>query len=859
MPAAKRLRLAIGLPARDPQGLSNFLARAYDPASPDYRHYLTPRAFTEKFGPTEAEYAAVIRFAQTNGLTVAATHGNRLLLDVDGTVADIQRAFHITLNTYRHPTEAREFYAPDADPSVEAALPVADVSGLSNYALPRPRNARLNSTGSAPAGPKTGSGPSGDYMGNDFRAAYLPDVTLTGAGQTVGLAQFDGFYADDISAYETEAGLPAVPIQTVLLDGYDGLPMPGTNDANAEVSLDIELTIAMAPGLSGIVVFEVGPNGLANDLLSAMAASNQIQQFSCSWGWSGGPSATTDAILQQMAAQGQSFFNASGDSDAFTLGGNSSNGVDNPSLSDAPASSPYLTQVGGTTLATSGAGGAWSSESAWNRGASHGQSNGTSGGVSSHYPIPNWQTTVDMSANGGSTAYRNIPDVAMVAENVYVRYANGWHGAFGGTSCASPLWAGLAALINQQAAAAGLPPIGWINPAVYALGASSLYGASFHDITVGDNISASSPNEYYAVAGYDLCTGWGSPSGQGLIDALAGPRESLRLIPATGWTASGPVGGPFDVSADALLLTNAGSASLVWSLSNTSAWLSVSSNSGALSGGAAAALVLGLTPVAASLGPGTYWTTLLISNETSQAAQGLSCALEIRQALVRNGGFESGDFSGWTLVGNSVDNNYIYDVVEGSLDYPLVVHSGTFGAFMGDTQLATLSQTLRTVPGQNYLLSLWLDNPKSSGTQTFIVRWNTNSPDANELYRLSSPPVLTWTNLVFLVPAAGSNTVLQIAAQNNDNYFGVDDISLTPLPALEFQSALPSGNDLLLTWAAATGLVYQVQYTTGLAPAHWTNLGAAFIATNSTATVSDPDALLSARQRFYRFSLRPGP
>jgi len=213
---------------------------------------------------------------------------------------------------------------------------------------------------------------------------------LTGSGQWVGLVEFDGFFAGDISSYETAAGLPAVPLQTVLLDGYNGAPTTGANSGNVEVSLDIEMAVCAAPGLSGIVVFEAGPNGIPNDVLNAMAASPGVSQFSCSWGWGGGPSTTTDVIFKNMAAQGQSFFTASGDTDAFTSGSSSANGVDNTSLQDAPSSCPYITVVGGTTLTTTGPGGSWSSETVWNWGLQKGKYVGSSGGISSYYSIPDW-------------------------------------------------------------------------------------------------------------------------------------------------------------------------------------------------------------------------------------------------------------------------------------------------------------------------------------------------------------------------------------------------------------------------------------------------------------------------------------
>jgi subtilase family serine protease len=193
-----------------------------------------------------------------------------------------------------------------------------------------------------------------------------------------------------------------------------------------------------------------------------MAASNQIKQLSCSWGWGGGPSTTTDNIFKEMATQGQSFFVAVGDSDAFTVGSSSVNGVDNTSLDNAPSSCPYITVVGGTTLSTTGPGGSWSSETTWNWGLDDGSYVGTSGGVSSYYSIPTWQAGISMSANGGSTTHRNIPDVALTADNVYVAYGDGSSATFGGTSCATPLWAALVALMNQQAASTGALN-GWLH------------------------------------------------------------------------------------------------------------------------------------------------------------------------------------------------------------------------------------------------------------------------------------------------------------------------------------------------------------------------------------------------------------
>jgi Pro-kumamolisin, activation domain/Divergent InlB B-repeat domain/Glucodextranase, domain B len=529
--AKRQLNLVIGLPLRNPEALTNLLHQIYDPASPNFRQFLTPEQFTQMFGPTEQDYEALIAFAKSQGLTVSRRHSNRMLLGVHGPVADIEKAFQVTLRLYQHPTEKRRFFATDVEPSVPSGLRVLDISGLSDYGRPHPKY-KLKPANALPT-PKTGSGPGGNYMGLDFRAAYAPGVSLTGAGQTVALVQFDGYLASDIAAYAAQAGLPTVSLQNVLLNGFDGLPTG--NGGEVEVSLDIEMVISMAPGLSKVIVYEGDPyNFFPNTVLNRIATDNSARQISCSWGWVGGPNATTEQIFLQMAAQGQSFFNASGDDDAFLPGQ-----VDDPSYFGTPSASPNITQVGGTTLTTTGPQGSWSSETVWNWGGGV----GSSGGISTYYGIPTWQQGIDMTANKGSTSNRNIPDVALTADDIFVIADGGVHyGGVGGTSVAAPLWAGFTALVNQQAAQTESPPVGFINPAIYALGKGPDYTSDFHDVTTGNNEWFGSPTLFSAVAGYDLCTGWGTPVGQNLIYALTSSGGvpdgilELSVVPFNGAT-----------------------------------------------------------------------------------------------------------------------------------------------------------------------------------------------------------------------------------------------------------------------------------------------------------------------------------
>ena len=135
------------------------------------------------------------------------------------------------------------------------------------------------------------------------------------------------------------------------------------------------------------------------------------------------------------------------------------------------------------------------------------------------------------------------------------------------------MWAGFAALANEQAAALGKPRIGFLNPTLYSIGRGAGYAAALHDITTGNNTNGASPAHFFAVPGYDLCTGWGTPAGSNLINALVSPPDALQIFPAANLTAGGGTGGPFNPAAQNIVLTNFGPTSLNWALANTAPWL----------------------------------------------------------------------------------------------------------------------------------------------------------------------------------------------------------------------------------------------------------------------------------------------
>jgi subtilase family serine protease len=554
----QRINLSIVLPLRNQRGLTGLLSRLYEPSSPDYHHFLSVAQFTEQFGPTAEDYQAVVDFAQANGFTVSNRPANRLIVPITGTVTQVENALHVRMKNYRHPTENRTFYSPDREPSLDLVVPVAHIAGLNNYSIPRPL-VKKALAGQAPVNASvTGSGPAGSYLASDMRAAYYTSTVptastaLTGSGQTVGLVEFDGYDISDVTssfdgtatsttrgsnyilAYTpaSEGTTYSIPINNVLLNGASGAACQQTTSAcdDSEEALDIVQAIGMAPGLSQVRLY-IGFSDV--DILNSMATENIAKQISISWGWSPDDPATDDALFQELAAQGQSVFAASGDDGAFDP------------LEDVsyPAEDAWLTAVGGTDLVTNSAGMGWNSEIAWTQ---------SGGGISPDgIPIPSWQAGVNNASNAGSTTLRNVPDVA--AEGNFDNYdcdMGVCQGDWAGTSFATPRWAGFMALVNQQAVAAGNPTVGFINPALYTIGESSSYENDFHDITSGNNGAtlylAAAPMTlpgFNAVTGYDLITGWGSPDGQNLVDALAPPASagfqlsaspsSLTLQPGT--------------------------------------------------------------------------------------------------------------------------------------------------------------------------------------------------------------------------------------------------------------------------------------------------------------------------------------
>ena len=784
-----RLGLVIGLPLRNREALSNLLEELYDPANPNYHQYLTPEQFAERFGPTPQDYEAVAVFARAHGLRVTGTHPNRTLLNVSGAAGAIEKTFEVKLHVYRHPTEARTFYAPDAEPSLDLAVPVLTVSGLDNFVVPRPASRpaclfRKASELTASAEPLVaGSGPRGYLLGRDFRAAYAPGLALDGTGQTVGLFELDACYTNDILAYENLAGLPNVPLTNVLINGFSGHP----GGANAEVALDIEMAIAMAPGLSKVIVYAGGPGSAPVDVLKRMATdTNSVgepaaRQLSSSWQWWGSLSIGQDQIFQQFVAQGQSYFQASGDDGAYC------GGCPAPS----PTESTNVTVVGGTTLTISAPGGGWQSETVWDWGLQpDGSYVGSGGGISPDYAIPGWQQGVDMTCNGGSTSARNLPDVACVADGIWVVVNNGEQGMAAGTSASAPLWAGFAALVNQQAAASGKPSIGFINPAIYAIGKSSRYASAFHDITTGNitNVCCG-PNQFFACPGYDLCTGWGTPAGGDLISALLTPPVPLRITPTMPVTFTGPLGGPFRPAAQSFVLTNDSNASLSWTLAKTAPWLRAPPTGGTLTnGGPAVTVTVTLTGAANSLPVGSYTATLWFTNLNDRLGQSRQVNLDVVAPPVitsqpTNQVVVQGMTASFAVgVANSASLSYQWQYDNGAYKISLTDGGNISGSTAGTLVISNAA------PADAGAYSVMVSNAAgavaSSGALLGVLPWRpviTAQP--------SNQTVLAGETVAFTVVAAGKEPLFYLWQRDGSTLSDGGNVSGSASSSLTLQSA----------------------------------------------------------------------
>ncbi|MEO7002038.1 MAG: S53 family peptidase [Ktedonobacterales bacterium] len=507
---ARILSLSFPLRRRSPADLAALLAAIENPHSPLYHHYLTSTQYAAAYGPSPTERAQAEVALRALGLTITAADANATLIQATGSAQRIEAIFHVHLYDYRSP-DGTPYIAADGVPF----LPLPLASGITGVIGLDTRPAVQRRMADAPdiaqqAQQIGGGGLDPSALRAIYNVSPLTSKGLNGSGQTIALAEIDRFHQSDIATYDNTFAINGPPLQVVSVAG-------GSRSYSPEPVLDIEVIRAIAPR-SGIIVYESGSDlGHLAQMFDRIVSDNRAQIVSISLGAcelgidsssASGFLATLDSTFQRADAQGMSVLVASGDSGAYGC-------QDNHLAVDLPAASPFVTAVGGTAVFPT-SNNSYGREDGW-EGPLEGAGGG--GGLSVIYRRPAWQSGPDVN-NSYSNGMRQVPDVSADADpltgyRIYYSGDNSCSGSdcwtvIGGTSAAAPFWAALIALANQQ----GHRKLGFLNPALYALGSSGSASAVFHDVTGGGNLY------YQATPGWDYSTGLGSPDAASLVAAL---------------------------------------------------------------------------------------------------------------------------------------------------------------------------------------------------------------------------------------------------------------------------------------------------------------------------------------------------
>ncbi|HET6414616.1 MAG TPA: S53 family peptidase [Anaeromyxobacter sp.] len=492
----ERLEVTVILRRR---GASALAARVRQLASGDRsREPMSREEFARQHGAAPADLARVKRFARAHGLVVVEEDAPRRTVILSGTVSTMEEAFGVKLEVYEHGQGSYRGRVGPVRLPAELKGVVEAVLGLDNrpQALPHFRWRARGEAASAAS----------SFSPTELASLYRFPAG-DGRGECIAIVELGGGYRPaDLAAYFAKLQIAAPGVTAVSVDHGKNQPTGDPNGPDAEVMLDIEVAGALAPGARLAVYF--APNTDAGFLDAVTRAIHDARRrpsvVSISWGgpesaWTSQAMTAFDAALQAAAALGVTVCVASGDSGSAD---GVSDGADHVNF---PASSPHALGCGGTRLTASG--GRIASEVVWNEGA---QAGATGGGVSAVFPLPPWQQGLGATRTGGrrkALAQRGVPDVSGDADprTGYEVRVDGADGVVGGTSAVAPLWAGLLARLNASLGR----PLGYLNPSAYR------NGAAFRDVTSGNN------GDFAASAGWDACTGLGSPDGTALAAALA--------------------------------------------------------------------------------------------------------------------------------------------------------------------------------------------------------------------------------------------------------------------------------------------------------------------------------------------------
>jgi kumamolisin len=490
--ASKKITAALSLKLHNEAALTKFLADVQNPKSASYRHFLKPAQFNAAFGPTQADVDKAVAYLKLSGVNDIKVSGNRQAVTFDGSAAQLEKAFHTSIGNYTDQADGTRFYANDAAPSLPANVSsvVKYVVGLDSHAVRKHSSTKKITPKAVASGTPA-----------VLSAAYgYGNLSATGSGVNVGFIEFDGYSSSNISTYDSTNNLTTGTVTTVPVSGQNYDSSPGSGQV--EVELDIEVVHAVAPAANDYVYEAPNTNAGELAMYQQIASADTVNVVSSSWGSceTGETSSQANSVSSAIAtgtAEGISYFAAAGDdgtTDCYRSSSSTAQEV------DFPASSPNVTGVGGTLLNVN-SDNSYSSESVWN-------SNGgaTGGGTSQLFSAPSFQSSQ-------TTGQRFVPDVAADADpssGYYIYSAGSWQ-TVGGTSGATPLWAGFAAL-QTQIHGSGL---GNLDGTLYSIGNGSSYSTGFNDVTSGDN-TLHGTTGFSADTGYDQVTGWGSFKAVGL-------------------------------------------------------------------------------------------------------------------------------------------------------------------------------------------------------------------------------------------------------------------------------------------------------------------------------------------------------
>ena len=542
----QHIALSIGLRPQNQISLHRYVQNVVRTTFADYHHFLTSAQYTTTYSPTAPTYRTLIQFLQSTGFTITHTYTHRLLLDFSGTVQQVEQTFHVTLYTYTGP-DGHMYYANDSDPLLPIRFEndIIAINGLNNALHWYPTQLLVHQLANTAPARSTCPQRNKNYLAPDqFAEAYNLDrlyrTHIRGEGQTIALFELSPFAKSDIMAYSACFGKSHTIIQAIPIEKH-----LKSDEGALEVETDAELVLSTVPQLKMLKIYEAG-----NDVTSYLSQWAHIIQdapsiVSTSWGLcekvlDAATIRQENILFSTAAAQGQTIFASTGDTGSAGCLGDTTTPLKQTGIDD-PASQPFVTSVGGTSLSLKNTA-SYGNETTWNTTKEPPKSyNGASGGgISQYWESPAWQnmtgvrniySTGKLCGAPNGKICRETPDVSLHAnaDHGYIMYCSAkatticsnstpWN-VVGGTSASAPLWAALVALANEISLQHGGHTLGFINPLLYQIARDpQKYAACFHDIMKGNNDNNGlNGGRYPATRGYDMTTGLGSYNAYPLV------------------------------------------------------------------------------------------------------------------------------------------------------------------------------------------------------------------------------------------------------------------------------------------------------------------------------------------------------